>query len=235
MSHFVFPKWTNALVATLGLLALSAPLYAVGLVWFGFSPKTLVVGYQPEQPVAFFSHRTHAGDLGMDCRYCHNTVERAAKAAIPPTQTCMNCHHAIFNVPDATVTVQEGAPPIVQRRTIQPIINSYYTGEPILWRRVHDLPDYAFFDHSAHVTRGVSCVECHGRVEQMDKVEIVSELSMKWCLDCHRKSDIHLREPRDVFNLGLDLGDEDARMQLGASLRTRNQINPSTDCSTCHR
>ena len=233
MAHFVFPRWTNSILALLGLILATLPLYAVGIVWFGFSPKTISVGYQPEQPVMYFSHAMHAGELGMDCRYCHNTVDRAAKAAIPPTQTCMNCHHSIHVT--GTEQMEDGSSRLVGSEAIQPILESYYTGLPIKWRRVHDLPDYAFFDHSAHVVRGVSCVECHGRVDRMDEVYQAEPLSMGWCLECHRDSDVRLRDPRDVFDLDLDLGDEEARRASGALLREKFQIEPSTDCSTCHR
>ncbi|MCL4211370.1 MAG: cytochrome c3 family protein [Phycisphaeraceae bacterium] len=218
MSHFVFPKWTNALLPMIGVGVLAAPLYAVGMVWFGFSPLTTDVGYAPEQPVPF-SHKVHAGDLGIDCRYCHNTVDRAAKAAIPPTQTCMNCH--------------VGIRPESQR--LAPVRQSFEDGTPVLWRRVHDEPDYVYFNHAAHVNRGVSCVECHGRVDKMEVVYQYASLSMGWCLECHRNPDLRLREPKDVFNLGLNVGDDVARAELGRMIRERHAIDPSTDCSTCHR
>lgn len=240
MAQFIFPKWTNAILPTLGLIALAVPLYMVGMVWYGFSPLTTDVGYQPTQPVAFFSHRMHAGELGIDCRYCHNTVERAAKAAIPPTQTCMNCHHAVHFVPDA-VNDPTGELRLIQNQKLQPVIDSYFSGQPILWRRVHDLPDYSYFNHSAHVTRGVSCVECHGRVDRMDKVYRFAQLDMGWCLKCHRDPTARLR-PFE-FITKLDWTPEGAtdetlkalRLAIGKDVVTRNAIQPSTDCSTCHR
>ena len=141
--HYVFPRWSNALLPALGVTGLVAPMYVVFVVAYGFSPITTDVGYEPVQPVPF-SHEIHAGQLGMDCRYCHNTVEIAAKAAIPPTQTCFNCH----------TQIHKDSP------NIEPLWESYETGNPMAWVRVHDLPDFAYFNHSAHVTRGVSCVEC---------------------------------------------------------------------------
>ncbi len=236
MAHFVFPKWTNALLPALGITAVAIPLYFVGLVWYGFSPITTDVGYQPTQPVPF-SHKVHAGDLGMDCRYCHTTVERAAKAAIPPTQTCMNCHTAIHNVPVAA------DPTDLVNDNVEPLILSYLNGTPMMWRRVHDLPDYAYFDHSAHVTRGVSCVECHGRIDRMDTVYQFAQLDMGWCLSCHRQPGARVRDPKLVFDLAWEPDETDAigatveerRIAIGTVLFADNRLNPSTDCSTCHR
>ena len=165
--HYVFPKWSNALLPTAGVLSVVVPLYAVLVVAYGFSPRTTDVGYEPIQPVPF-SHAMHAGELGIDCRYCHNTVEYAAKAAVPPTQTCMNCHTQIHK--DST--------------KLKPLWESYESGRPVEWIRVHDLPDFVFFNHSAHVTRGVSCVECHGRVDKMEVVHQHEMLSMGWCMRC---------------------------------------------------
>ena len=213
---FVFPKWVDDLRPLVGLVLGLAPVYIILLVWFGLSPKTQSVGYSPEQPVPF-SHAVHAGELGLDCRYCHNTVEYASHAAIPPTATCMGCHTAIK----------------AQSEKLEPIRSSSATGMPVSWIRVHDLPDYVYFDHSAHLTAGVSCVECHGRVDRMEEVHQVSELSMGWCLDCHRNPAPRLRPAELVTDLGWTT-DED-REALGARLMEQNDINPRTDCSTCHR
>ena len=217
MNHFVFPKWTNALLPVIGAVVAITPIYVVGLVWFGASPRTTDVGYAPEQIVPF-SHRLHAGELGIDCRYCHNTVELAAHAAIPPTQTCMGCHSAIH--PES--------PKLAEVR------RSFVSGEPVEWTRVHDLPDYAYFDHSAHVTRGVSCVSCHGRVDKMEVVYQHERLSMGWCLECHREPEKHIRDPKHVFDLAWKPADT-TQIDLGRELRELNRINPSTDCSACHR
>lgn len=217
--HFVFPRWSNLLLPTIAIVGGMAPLYVAIMVAWGFSPKTTNVGYMPVQPVPF-SHKLHAGELGMDCRYCHNTVEYAARAAIPPTQTCMNCHTKIRPESEA----------------IKPLLESYETGMPMQWVRVHDLPDYAYFDHSAHVNRGVSCVECHGRIDTMERVYQVKTLSMGWCLECHRNPDPHLRDPSLVTQLdwGWDLTD-DQKTKNGAQWREINHLHPSQDCSTCHR
>ncbi len=156
--------------------------------WSGWgSPRRATdVGYAPEQPVPY-SHALHAGQLGIDCRYCHNTVETAAHAAVPPTQTCMNCHAAIRKESEKLI----------------PVRASYATGMPIPWVRVHDLPDYVYFNHSAHVRRGVGCVSCHGRVDTMEVVYQAEPLSMGWCLDCHRNPERHLRPVEFVTEHGL--------------------------------
>lgn len=214
---FYFPKWVDRLRDVLGAILLGVlPVYLILLVWYGFSPKTTDVGYQPRQPVPF-SHKLHAGDLGMDCRYCHTTVEKAAFAAIPPTQTCMNCHAKIRAASPKLVTVRE----------------SYATGVPVPWVKVHDLPDYAYFNHSAHVTRGVGCVECHGRIDKMEVVQQHAPLSMGWCLDCHRNPETRLRPVEYVTKM--DWQPTEDRLALGRRLREAHNINPSQDCSTCHR
>jgi len=186
------------------------------LVTVGFSPKTISAGYEPEQPVPY-SHRLHAGELGMDCRYCHNTVERTARAAIPPTQTCMNCHAKIRTQSDK----------------LTPVFASYASGRPVRWVRVHDLPDYVYFNHSIHVNRGVPCVVCHGRIDTMETVRQVAPLSMGWCLDCHRSPERFLRPPEMVTVM--DWEPETDQLELGRRLRAERHINPPTDCITCHR
>jgi hypothetical protein len=213
---FLFPKWSNALRPTLAAALVLGPVYAVVLLAYGFSPRTTNVGYRPVQPVPF-SHAIHAGKLGIDCEYCHNTVEVAAHADIPPTQTCMNCHAKILTKSPKLLLVRE----------------SYATGLPVPWVRVHDLPDYVYFNHSAHVRRGVACVECHGRVDTMNVVRQVHRLSMGWCLDCHRHPEAHLRPPALVTKMDW-VAPEDPAV-YGAALRKANNINPSTDCWTCHR
>lgn len=219
MGQYVFPRWSNALLPTLIVAALVVPLYATLVVAYGFSPRTTNVGYQPEQPVPF-SHLVHAGELGMDCRYCHTTVERAAKAAIPPTQVCMGCHTSIHK----------------ESPLLEPLRHSFETGMPVPWVRVHDLPDYSYFDHSAHVTRGVSCVECHGRIDRMERVYQHEMLSMGWCLECHRDAAPRVRDPSLVTDLswGWQRTDEERREQGHVWLETNN-LDPSQDCSTCHR
>ena len=213
---FVFPRWTNLARPLLAITLVAAPAYLVALVWLGASPRTQDVGYQPQQPVAY-SHALHAGDLGIDCRYCHSTVDVAAKAAVPPTQTCMNCHAKIRTTSPKLTPVRE----------------SHATGMPVPWVRVHDLADFVYFNHSAHVTRGVGCVECHGRVDKMEVVSQVEPLSMQWCLDCHRNPDARLRPPEMVTRMDW-VAPEDPVL-YGRRLRQAAGINPSVDCWTCHR
>ncbi|MFZ9914884.1 MAG: cytochrome c3 family protein, partial [Phycisphaerales bacterium] len=187
MSRFLFPKWSNLLLPTIILSGAIIPLYAVFFVAYGFSPKTLEVGYQPEQPVPF-SHALHAGQLGMDCRYCHTSVEKGAHASVPATQTCMNCH----------TQVRPQSPKLAKVR------ESYDTGLPVEWTRIHKLPDFAYFDHSAHVNRGIGCVTCHGRIDTMEVVYQKSPLSMGWCLECHRNPEQNLRPVSEITNLSWD-------------------------------
>lgn len=214
--RWVFPPWTNSLRQLVAVFLVLTPVYLVILVGTGASPKTTDVGYAPEQPVPY-SHALHVGQLGLDCRYCHNTVEVAANAAIPPTQTCMNCH----------ARIRPTSPKLL------PVRESYATGLPVPWVRVHDLPDYVYFDHSAHVRRGVGCVSCHGRVDTMEVVRQVAPLSMGWCLDCHRNPDPHLRPPELVTSMDWVPPEDPAA--FGKRLRQQRGINPSTDCGTCHR
>lgn len=220
MDRLIFPEWTQTLNKWVGLLVLGAPVYLIALVAYGVSPEAMRIGYQPTQPVPY-SHERHIGELGLDCRYCHNTVEKAAHAAVPPAATCMNCHTTIHATGDAA-------------KRLQPVRNAYESNTPLGWVRVHDLPDYVFFNHSAHVTRGVGCESCHGRVDRMKVVYQDQALTMEWCLDCHRNPEQHLRPPAKATEMGYfeTVSNQD---ELGRQLREANNINPPTDCSTCHR
>jgi hypothetical protein len=215
MDRFQFPEWTETLKKRIRLLVLGAPVYLIVLIGYGVDPQAIRIGYQPEQPVPY-SHALHVGELGMDCRYCHNTVEQSSHAAVPPAATCMNCHKGIWP----------------ESKRLQPVRDAYTKGEPLAWVRVHDLPDYVYFNHSAHVTRGVGCESCHGRVDFMEEVYQAKPLTMMWCLDCHRNPDAHLRPPDQVTVMGYEASDQAA---LAKELRQENHIQPPTDCSTCHR
>ena len=212
----IFPRWTNRIPLAIGA---SAPVLlgvVVGAVWYWFSPNFTDVGYAPEQPVPY-SHKLHAGDLGIDCRYCHNTVEVAARAAIPPTQTCMNCHKTVL--PDSP--------------KLAPIRESFASGKPVEWVRVHMLPDYAFFNHSVHVGAGVGCAECHGRIDQMKVVKQEQPLSMSWCLDCHKDPEPRLRPRDQVTNMAWAA--EKAGTFEGFEATHGRKPTPPTHCSGCHR
>jgi hypothetical protein len=188
--RFVFPKLANYLLPLIVVSVVGGAFYVPVLLGYGAGPTTTDVGYMPVQPVPY-SHALHAGQLGIDCRYCHTTVDKAGFAAIPPTQTCMNCHTSVK--PDSPL--------------LKPVRESWATGRPIEWVTVHDLPDYAYFNHSAHVNKGVSCVSCHGRVDQMEVVWQDQPLSMGWCLDCHRAPEKNIRPTDQVTNLGWKPGD----------------------------
>jgi hypothetical protein len=214
--RFLFPRWTNRLRELLALLAIGGLVYLAVIIGIVFGPGHSAVGYAPEQPVPY-SHAVHAGELGLDCRYCHNTVERRAAAALPAAETCMNCHRSVKTDSEA----------------LAPIRDSYERGTPVPWVRVHDLPDFAYFDHSAHLSAGVGCVECHGRVDRMEVVRQDKPLTMGWCLECHRAPDARLR-PREYVT-DLDWVPDEDPVELGKRLRTELQVAPSTDCSICHR
>lgn len=212
----IFPRWTNRIPLAIGVGAPVVLSAVVGAVWYWFSPYYTDVGYSPEQPVPF-SHKLHAGDLGLDCRYCHNTVERGAYAAIPPTATCMNCHAQI----------------LPQSPKLAPIRESFASGEPVEWVRVHMLPDYAFFNHSVHVAAGVGCAECHGRVDQMKIVEQAQPLSMGWCLECHNDPEPRLRPLSEITNMGWTR-EAAGNVPTFAEVHGREPSAP-IHCSGCHR
>ena len=226
----IFPKWSNGLPVALVMLASAVPVLAVGVIWYFGSPVYTDVGYAPEQPVPF-SHATHAGTLAMDCRYCHSAVEFGKHANVPPTQTCMNCH---------TQVLREVADPMnpgqmIINPKLAPIIQSWETGEPMQWVRVHKLPEYAYFNHAPHLQAGVGCQSCHGDIVAMDVVTQAEPLSMGWCLDCHRNPEQHLR-PDDVAvteMLTWKAGPDKAAQ--GLKLKEERNLNPPEDCSACHR
>ena len=216
MARYVFPAWTNRLRPLAAVAGVGGLVYAIAFVWYGFSPKTTVVGYEPQQPVPY-SHALHVGKLGLDCRYCHSTVELGAMAAVPAAGTCMNCHKMIRTTSAA----------------LTPVRASAATDAPLAWVRVHKLPDFVYFNHSAHVRRGVGCVSCHGRVDKMEVVRTVQPLSMGWCLDCHRAPENFLRPIEMMTKMNWTPVPD--QQTVGAKLREDNHINPSTDCVTCHR
>lgn len=216
----VFPKWTNKIPLVLLVSVISLVCFAVFAFAYWGSPKHTVVGYQPVQPIAF-SHKLHAGELGMDCRYCHFNVEKGRHAGVPPTETCLNCHTLIKNG-SKTGTAE-----------IQKIVDAHEAGVPIEWVRIHKLADFAYFDHSAHVNKGVSCVECHGRIDQMTEVRAEQPLSMSWCLDCHRDPAPHIRDRAKVTDLAWK--PEGDAAELGREFMKMYNVQPRTDCSACHR
>lgn len=171
-----------------------------------------------KQPVAF-SHQLHNGQMGIDCRYCHTSVEVAASANVPPTETCMTCHSQI----------RVGSP------QLEAVYTSWETEQPIAWNRVHDLADFVYFNHSAHINKGIGCSECHGRMDQMVGVWKNQPLTMGWCLECHRAPENYVRPREEVFNMAYERPEE--QHELGERLVEAYHINTEKlpQCSTCHR
>jgi len=222
----IFPKATNMfLLQAVAAISIVGGLVPLG-VWYYFTPKYSRVGYQPVQPVAF-DHKLHVGQLGMDCRYCHSYVEVSGHSNLPTTQTCMNCHRDI----------QKDNP------KLQPLRDSWATGQPIPWVKIHNIPDYAFFNHSAHVNRGVSCVSCHGKVNEMNVVFQHEPQSMAWCLQCHRNPQEAVRPiaadtpggKSPVFDLNWEPPQGLTQGEIGSKLVHDWKINPPTNCAGCHR
>jgi hypothetical protein len=212
----LFPRWLNRLPLVVALAAPPALGVPAALLWYYGSPRYLEVGYRPVQPVAY-SHALHVGELGLDCRYCHFSVEQSPVAVVPPTQTCMNCHHVVLRDSAALAPVRESAA----------------TGRPLRWVRVHNLPDYAYFHHAAHVRAGVGCASCHGAIQRMEVVTQVEPLSMGWCLDCHRNPAAHLRPLERVTDMDW-LPPRDQAEQASRMIAERG-LRPPVDCSGCHR
>lgn len=207
----IFPRSLNRLPLVVAVVTALAGPVVVGAVWYYFSPRHTQVGYEPLQPVPY-SHRLHAGQLGIDCRYCHTGVERSAVAMVPPTQTCMNCHALIKG----------------DSAKLERIRESWKSGAAVEWVRVHKVPEYAYFDHSVHVTAGVGCSECHGRIDQMEVVRQEQPLSMGWCLECHRDPAPRLRPRSEVTNM--DWQSDPSRPTTPARV-----VAPPQHCSGCHR
>ena len=212
----IFPKWANRapLYAAVGVavLALGVP----PLIWYYFSPEFTDVGYQPEQPVPF-SHALHAGELELDCRYCHANVERSAVASVPPTQICMNCHSLVARDSEQLAAIRD----------------SMSNDSPMEWVRIHKLPEYAYFDHSVHVKAGVGCSSCHGDIRAMEVVAQQEPLSMGWCLECHRDPGPHLRTPDQIFNTAWKPPRD--QQTFAAAVIAERGLAPPEDCSACHR
>jgi len=217
MANF-FPRWTNRaalkIVLCLGVLAVAL----VGGATYYFTPKYTRVGYMPVQP-ALFSHAVHVEQLGMDCRYCHSFVEVAAHSNIPTTQACMACHTQIRPTSPKLEAVRE----------------SWRTGRPVNWVSVHQVPDYAYFNHAVHVNRGVGCFSCHGAVNEMEAVWQDQPQSMAWCLECHRAPENFLRPPAQVDNTNWKPGAGGSQREMGRKFQAAWEVNPPVTCGGCHR
>lgn len=213
----LFPRWANTPYRlALAALGLTPPSLLVALMVYVRSPWNTGQLQPTEQPVEF-DHRHHVADDGIDCLYCHRDAERSAAAGIPSTELCMGCHAQIWN----------------ESPLLEPVRRSYFSGKPIRWTRVHDLPDFVYFDHSVHVNGGVGCVNCHGRVDRMARVYQVAPLSMGWCLDCHRNPKRYLAKTHT----------HEGETMSGTILRAipyrvpdeRQTVTRLTTCTTCHR
>ncbi len=197
-----------------GVFVLAFLAWVVGV--FTRSPYVTKVGVVHNQPVPF-SHEHHVSGLGIDCRYCHTSVEHSSFAGMPATEVCMHCHSQIW----------------ADSPMLEPVRASFRSGKPLAWTRVHDLPDHVYFDHHIHVNKGVGCESCHGRVDQMPLMFKAASLQMEWCLDCHRHPEQHLRPQEEIFQFGKSVHS----LEQGQYLATRNRIDPESlvDCWTCHR
>jgi len=214
----VFPSWINRApirIVGCGLLVVGAVI--AGITYY-MTPKWARVGYEPVQPVAF-SHNLHVTQLGMDCRYCHTYVDRSEHSNVPATNTCMACHSMVQT----------------QSPALEPVRDSWASGEPIPWVRIHKTPDYVYFNHAVHVNRGISCVECHGQVNEMEVVYHAKSLSMAFCLECHREPEKYIRPADEVYNLNWKAESQEAQLEMGEELVAHWKVNPPESCSGCHR
>lgn len=214
----LYPKSVNKLpLQIIVYLFVLSGLVTAGATYY-LTPKYTRVGYAPIQPVPY-SHALHAGQLGIDCRYCHSNVEKSGFANLPTSQTCMNCHSQIKTTSPLLAVVRD----------------SFATNRPVPWVQIHQLPDFVYFNHSVHIARGVSCVECHGQINQMDVVGEAKSLSMSFCLDCHRNPEAHLRPRDQVTNLDWKASSPDAQLTLGKKFVHDWNVAPPQSCSGCHR
>ena len=213
----LFPPWSDTVfrlgLAMAALLVVSVP--TAMMLWVR-TPYVTNEGNPIVQPIQF-DHRHHVRDDGIDCLYCHYEATRSAFAGAPPVSVCMNCHSQVW---------QEAA-------RLAPVRASFFGDTPIRWRRVHELPEFVYFDHSAHVSHGVGCVECHGRVDLMPAVHAVATLTMAWCLDCHRDPAPHLRPPSEITNMEWE--PQGARRTIGEVVASELHVAAPLYCSACHR
>jgi hypothetical protein len=213
--HKSFNTLSKASIVLGGLLAATAVTW---LLSANRTPYISLVNVPREQPVPF-SHKHHVGGLGIDCRYCHTSVEEAAQASLPSTKVCMTCHSVVWT----------------NAAMLEPVRESYRTDRSIEWLKVHDLPDFAYFNHSIHVKKGVGCATCHGDVAQMPLMMRKNTLNMEWCLACHRAPEQFLRPREEVFNPNWTPPHDKPQAELGAELVERYEVQKLTSCATCHR
>src|SRR3954447_21956231 len=182
------------------------------------SPYSTAEGVVREQPVPF-SHEHHVSGLGIDCRYCHTSVETSSFAGIPATETCMSCHSQIWT--DSPM--------------LEPVRASMRTNVPIRWNRVHDLPDYAYFNHAIHIKKGVGCASCHGRVDRMPLTWKEEPMTMEWCLSCHRAPEHHLRPREEIFNMAWEAPKDQLTLWRDLIRKNHIPVERLDNCFVCHR
>jgi hypothetical protein len=214
----LFPRSANKLPLQIIIYLVVLGGIATAAVTYYMTPRYTRVGYAPVQPVPF-SHAQHVKEVGLDCRYCHSNVEQSYHSNIPTAQTCMNCH----------TQIKPNSP------LLAPIRDSYAKGTPVKWVWIHTTPDFAYFNHSIHVNQGISCVECHGQVNDMDTVTHMQSLSMQFCITCHRDPASYTRAQKDVFNLDSKRLTDQGQAAKAAQFVHDWKIQPPQSCSGCHR
>jgi len=212
----IFDRSSNAL-ARMSLVLSGLIIIALGVTLDQLqrSPWVTRQGQRPDQPVPF-SHKHHVQGLGLQCQYCHTTVEKSSYAGIPPTKTCINCHAQIWT----------------NAQLLEPVRRSWATGESLKWTKVHDLPDFAYFNHSIHVNKGIGCASCHGRVDQMPLMYMQNTLQMEWCLDCHRNPAKNLRPTSQIYNMAWEAPSEDRPVWCSVNDKSGVPTAQTVDCVT---
>ncbi len=248
-----FPRWTNLLPLKIVVCLGAVGIGLTAAFTYYATPKALRVGYQPSQPIPY-DHSLHVNQLGLDCRYCHSFVEHSGHANIPSANTCWNCHSKVAMgsaklgpLYDAMGFEYDSKNKVLVEK--KDADGNPVEGKPIEWVRVHKAPDYVYFDHSAHLNRGISCQSCHGQINEMEVVYHAEPHSMSWCLDCHRNPAEHVRPLEEVYNLDYDaktyLKENEVKnvegkritdpKEFGQFLVSHWGISPKQSCSTCHR
>ena len=214
----VFRKRANAITT----IVIVVTFLLVSFLGLGFavvrSPYVTGVGVAPRQPVPF-SHEHHVGGLGIDCRYCHTSVETSSFAGIPPTETCMTCHSQLWT----------------HAEMLAPVRDSLSSGKPLRWIRVNDLPDFVYFNHSIHINKGIGCVNCHGRVDRMPLTWQAKTLFMPWCLECHRGPERFVRPREHVFDMAWKPSEDQSALGRRLVEQYHIRVGKLTDCYVCHR
>jgi hypothetical protein len=213
----LFNRWTNTVSRLSVVVLFGTPVVLISLLMLWVrTPYGTKQFREVMQPIQF-DHRHHVSDEGIECRYCHTTVDKSPSAGIPSTTVCMSCHAQIWS----------------KSPYLQMVREAYFTDRPIQWRRVHNLPDYVYFNHSIHVNKGVGCVTCHGRVDEMPALNQVAPLTMGWCVECHRHPEPNLRPLEEITSMTWKPNGDPEK--VGAELAKKYNVHTRTSCTTCHR